>query len=327
MKRYPIAISTSDWHLNSWTTNNPVSKPRLEHQLDFLEYLCTSSHQLEIPILFSGDLFHNAKTLTNELFDKVSERFNQCFNDYPKARILAISGNHDQSEKNFRDTLSPSYVASLSRVFPHNFICLDFKNIVVNNVRIAGIPYLTHNVGLQETVEDYSELEIDILLIHTDLHGAKDTNLYQINDAGNVPKNMDEFFEQFKLVLSGHIHLPQRLGKNLYMVGAPMHQRKTDVDAELGYWVVYSDFKVEFTHVDWAPQFKIYEEGDKIDDFHIWLLAKQRKEAQKKASGFDTENLSRISLIKMYIEKMEIPMYPHGKALIKHMEELEDDII
>ena len=262
MGRKVIAIAFSDLHINLWDKFNTDNKRTLNH-IEVLSRIKDVCVQKNIPALFCGDLVHKPENMDNELMDLILKPLIGLGGDWD---CFSISGNHDFCKNNSKNNQSPSWVNTFSTIVPW-FTCIDWssKPIVSKGKQIAmvhGIPYLDHNLKLSEHVKSIklSEDVPNILLLHTDYPGAKDNDGRVVDSVENLNINT---LNRFDLVLCGHIHKPQRLSKKVYMVGAPMQQRRTDSKSKLGYWEVYSDMSMVFVPLKGFPEFiDVEEESD-----------------------------------------------------------------
>ena len=95
-------------------------------------------------------------------------------------KIYGISGNHDMNTiiKIDKEVSYNSWIKSFGKVF--DFIdCIDFRSVNIGNDTIVhGIPFIDHNIGLNEYIKNLkiTEGKNNILLLHTDYPGAKDTD-------------------------------------------------------------------------------------------------------------------------------------------------------
>jgi DNA repair exonuclease SbcCD nuclease subunit len=306
-----IAIASSDWHINNWPAFN-IDNRRLFLSLDQFRLISRLCKKYKVPHLFCGDLFHKPKELDNEVITLASKFFKQYFED-KAIHFIGISGNHDQSRKNYTDAKSPSYLDKFGLIF-NNFSQADFCNVALNeNTDIWGIPYLHHNIGFIETVKNFKQQfkkPKNILLIHTDLYGAKDTDNRIVGSVDNIPENMKKAFRGFDLVLSGHIHKPQKIDKNIFMLGALQQHSRKDKNCEMGYWEIYDDMSALFKPLTCYPQFKEYAKGtDKPDEFHFYDEVTTVLTLSNEATNEVVMNttMSRDSLIEAYskIENMD----------------------
>ena len=214
--------------------------------------------------MFCGDLFHKPESIDQDLAIFVAEQFDRLESNYPKFKMIYIDGNHDLKSVNRIDRITKGWPF----VFHKNFMsCVNLTRIKwcsYGDYHIYGVPYIDNNVGLSEYLK---KLKLDknvknILLLHTDYPGAKDTDGREVDSVENLNVNI---LNRFDLVLCGHIHKPQRLSKKVYMIGAPNHQRRTDRDCKLGYWKIYSDLSMQFVHLKQFPKFVDVESEEDIN--------------------------------------------------------------
>lgn len=299
-----IALASSDWHLNKWPAFNDNDR-RLMMSMDQVRVMGNKCKKLGVPLLFAGDLFHKPKELSNEVITLAHRMFTKFF-EKPGVHFMGISGNHDQSRKNYIDAVSPSYLDKYNEAFT-NFHQIDFTHHPLNDTTdIWGIPYLHHNIGLVDMANSFKAKFTkphNILLIHTDLHGAQDTDNRVVGTVDNIPLNMRKAFKGFDLVLSGHIHKPQKIAKNVYMLGALQQHSRKDKDCSMGYWEIYDDFTVKFKPLEIYPQFKEYERGtQKPDEFHYYdeVVTKSLEQSNVVNEVAMSSDMSRKALIKAY---------------------------
>lgn len=298
-----IALSFSDYHLDLWNQHNEGNRRTLL-QLDFLYNLCYKASQLGVPILFSGDFMHNPKNVSNELLNLLSETLSRL----PKCKIYCIPGNHDQSEVNYRDKKSPDYIDWLCKQ-NSNFINVSYQTAELSKQKIAitGLPYIKNNRNYSEIVKELrlkrSKEYPNILLIHTNLAGAKEPNGLEIDDVQNITRELHKYFKGWDLVLSGHIHKHQKLSSNVYMVGAPSQQRTSDSGCKMGYLEIYEDLSIKFIDSN-QPEF-IYIphlETCQVDNYHIYLPLPEAKEESEEVVKRFSKNLKPYILGKRYLK-------------------------
>lgn len=312
-----IACVFSDLHIHNYNQYNPDSR-RLHLKFDIIGELV----KLEVPILFCGDFFHEDQQITNKVLDECSKRLPNMFGE--RSPLYGISGNHDMSDTNSTKLKSPSLFSSICRLIP-NMFDIDFNKVVLRRgINVYGLPYLSYNIGFKDYIKNLNVNPGDknILLIHTDLHGAKDTDGRLINSVDNIDKDMVDFFDKFDLVLSGHIHKPQIINPKLIMVGAPDQQRKSDMGGKFGFWELYSDMTYEFVRLKF-PEFREYDPAkDKTDDFHYWVPINSDKQDDIffEEKRF-TNNVSRNILAKRYCNEKGIK----DKKKIKALKEVLND--
>ena len=269
----PHFVVFSDHHFEYWSKYNADGK-RTWSQVSILEQLFSRAHSLGVPLLFGGDLFHNPEHLSNSLMSLVFPQLVDLFNRYP-VDLYAISGNHDMEGTNTLNHRSPSYIHTLSHIFPR-FHCIDFKSVELDGIAIHGIPYITHNQDYAEIVSNVRIVPgvINILINHTDYKGQTDTNGIVIGKGENITENL---FERFDMVLSGHVHKMAKVFKNVRSIGSTHQTRLSDMDGEFGYHVLKTvKGRLNLVHrvIDNSPKYRYYTEESEIDnttDFWVKL--------------------------------------------------------
>lgn len=297
----PIAIIFSDLHLNIWSKFNEGNKRTLDHfkVLFNVKALC---EKYNVPALFCGDFFHKADGISIELLELLDTQFNIT------NTIYAISGNHDIKLVNTIKSPKYSLVKYISNRY-EQVKCLDFEHIELSRdhkVMVYGVPYIDHNIGLSEYLKklDLDDNYKNVLLLHTDYPGAKDTDGREIDSVENLNINT---LNRFDLVLCGHIHKPQRLSKKVYMIGAPIQQRRTDAKCKLGYWLLYPDLSMKFKELEGFPKFIDVESADDIkEDGNYYTVLPPKARVQVNTEHKITKQLSKKSLAKQYMKERGI---------------------
>lgn len=322
-----VGIVFSDLHLNLWNKFNQENKRTLDgfRVLFLIKSLCL---KYGCPAIFCGDLFHKPEFIENELLSKTIEVFDEL--DWDKWKMYSISGNHDMSKSNNLNSHSPSWVNTLSKKY--KFLeNIDFTSVVVgDNYVLHGIPYIDHNIGLNEYIRNLplmkgrKDLDIpNILLLHTDYPGAKDTDGVEVGSVENLNINV---LSRFDLVLAGHIHKPQRLSKKVFMVGAPIQQRRTDKDCDLGYWKLYSDMSMKFVPLEGFPKFIDVDSSDDIkDDGNFYTVISKPVSLEVTQENHITRNLSKKRLVSRYLRKSGIKDPKKKSVLLEIIKETDHD--
>lgn len=318
--KHLIALALADVHINDWKESYEYKGDKLKNSLMPLRIVGPLAEQKGIPLLLPGDLFHKPKSLDNKVFDAFIDTY---VNYLSGVMMIAISGNHDQSEKNTLTQRSPSYIRTLSRILP-NFHCIDFekKPLDINGeqVTIYGIPYLTNNIDFKKALKAFKpdERDFNILMLHSDIPGAKNGFGFEIGQVREIDNNLDELFKEWNLVLCGHIHKPQQLGKFLYMLGSPGQQNAGDAGIDMGYWEIYSNAKPKFVKLK-LPEYRYYhiEEGmPDGDDIYIPVSNKSNVSATLLNTQFNNK-MSKTQIAKNYMKAKGIKKKSQKKALIK----------
>lgn len=315
------AIIFSDIHFHFWEKHN-VNNKRTNAQLLVFENIVRLAYRNKCPVFFGGDLFNNPGEVTNKLLNYLSSNLTQIFEEYPDVQIYMISGNHDMAEKNTLTHRSPSYIQAFSNLFP-NLHNLDFSSVVVEGTTFFGIPYLEDNGGLTDAIGHLTLTGDDILLMHSGFKGQKDTSGVVVSEGFNI--NEDNF-KSFKYVLSGHIHKPGKVRKNIYSIGAPLQLRISDMGGRFGYWVLSSGDELRFKELTKTPKFRTYELESEIDnDTDIWVKRLKPPEGISLVSS-TVSNIDPISLAIEYCKSIGITSKAKIKGLINFIKESNDHI-
>lgn len=327
MSKEALYIVYSDIHHNVWNQYNENDR-RVKISLEVENHIFKVAKKLNVDVLFTGDIMHTEKHITNKLLSYILPHYKRL--EKYGVNMYAISGNHDQCEINIKESRSPNYIKTFSRVFDY-IKCLDFKVSLNKGTLICGIPYLTHDQGLLEHLKSipfktYSKAKVKICMMHTTLPTTRDTDgrLIQTNTIGHEVMNFLE--KKFDLVLVGHIHKPMKLGKNIIQVGATNQQRKTDKECDLGYWIIYKDLSSEFVPVKSARFVELEWDEKKPDDDNFYynkLKEIPQKEFKVQVEGnFDNTTNTR-KLARSYLKEKEIKDSTKKKMLISILKDSE----
>lgn len=322
-KKKPIAIIFSDLHLNDWPKFN-INNERTLNGFRVLFYIRDICIKYSIPCICCGDLLHKSEHISQEFFDILQQKFHELEQD-DRFRCLSISGNHDIYKVSKIQERPVSWVHIFSKYYSW-LVDIDYhiKNLN-DSYMIYGVPYVDHNIGLSEYLKN---LKLDpkyknILLLHTDYPGAKDTDGRVIDSCENLNLNI---LNRFDLILCGHIHKPQRLSKKVYMIGAPNQQRRTDRNCDMGYWELYPDLTMKFVHLKDFPIFiDVESEKDIKDDGNYYTVMHNIAKSSKIAENTHkiTKKLSKRRLAKLYLKEKSIKDDSKEKLLIDILKKTE----
>lgn len=318
--RRVVAIASSDWHLHKFRDFDQNGS-RLAWALKAAKLIMDQAVNYKVPLLFAGDLFHNAKEVENETLDLVVDLFRNFLGDF-----LCISGNHDMSQKNGKSNKSPTYLSSLAKAFPDRVYLMDGKGWPNNNLNVYGFDYYNDQEELVKAVKKLKPVDngkLNILLLHGDPSGCIQPNGTEVNS--DFPRDMDKFFKRWNLVLWGHIHKPQKLGKKSYMLGSPIHQNFGDRGIDMGYWKIYDDCSAEFISIcDQFPCFihttsqklqKLFRKKE-VKEIDYVRLVDDVKEEKEIEGDFNVFKKTRKQLAKAYCKTKGIKDPVKKEALI-----------
>ena len=305
-----IFIAFSDLHINDWSKFNQDNQ-RTQTHFRVLSLIKKACDKYGCPALFCGDLFHKPENMSQNLLNQTIEAFDEL-NHY-KFKIWGISGNHDLTSvvKPGQEKRPVSWLTIFSKKYEFmNCIDFDSKDFFDNtdegpvNLTVFGVPYIDHNIGINEYIKalPFKDGHKNILLLHTDYPGAKDTDGSEVGTSENLNLNV---LNRFDLVLCGHIHKPQRLSKKTFMVGAPIQQRRTDKDCDMGYWKIYSDMSMVFVPISQDfPQFidVASKEDIKEDGNYYTVISGKAALTEDAPVNRINKRLSKKRLVRKYLK-------------------------
>lgn len=292
----PIAICFSDLHINIWAKFNDNNE-RTKNHFKVLSLLFKEAKKYNCPLLFLGDLFHKPEYISPELLNMWYDYTRKLIKKY-KVKVYCISGNHDIRVTSRIPNKPLSWVSVLAN---NTFICIDYDKVeICKGINVYGIPYVDHNIGLSDYLKKLELKGKNILLLHTDYPGAKDTDGRVVGSVENLNLNS---LSKFDLVLCGHIHKPQQLSKKVYMIGAPLQQRRTDKGCELGRWYLYKNLKISFKPYSNFPKFiDVTSSEDVLDDGNYYtVLPKKEAISSNKQVNPLSKTLSKKAMARKYL--------------------------
>ena len=320
MGKEVVFIAFSDLHINLWAKFNE-NNSRTLNSFKVLSIIAAKCEKYKCPALFCGDMFHKPESIDQDLAFIVEEEFEKL-TKY-RWNLIYINGNHDLKGINRIDNIRKGWPYIF---WKHFMICVDgnrYKHSSYGDYHIYGVPYIDNNVGLSEYLK---KLKLDknvknILLLHTDYPGARDTDGREVDSVENLNVNT---LNKFDLVLCGHIHKPQRLSKKVYMIGAPNHQRRTDRGCKLGYWEIYSDLSMKFIPLKEFPKFIDVEKEDDIkDDGNYYTVIPPKASNPVNNKHKITKQLSKKTLAKRYLKEKGIKDEVKTNLLIETLKKAE----
>lgn len=160
-------------------------------------------------------------------------------------------------------------------------------------------------------------------MLHTDYPGAKDCDGRIVDSVENLNLNI---LNRFDLVICGHIHKPQRLSKKVYMIGAPLQQRRTDKNTKLGYWKIYEDLSMKFVELKGFPKFiDVESEEDIKDDGNYYTVVPKQKTSEQVSTNHKiTKQLTKTKLAKRYLKEKGIKDEKKQNLLIRTLKRTEE---
>ena len=231
-----------------------------EYFTDFLIPLLKREVSQGDIIVHLGDLFDNRNVIPINLLNYGMDVVEEIAKIAP---LHIIVGNHDLWSK------SSSEINSIRpfRWIPNVTIYDSPKVLEFCGVNILVMPYIESRLDQIKTISEYPNC--DYLFCHSDLNGCK------MHLTSVAHKNSDKIdiidFKPFRRVMSGHIHIVQKMN-NFQFVGSIFQMDRNDMGDQKGIFVLdASDDSVNFIPNDVSPVFRkftIKDESDiqKLDD-------------------------------------------------------------
>lgn len=228
-------LHTSDLHLGI----SLMGRSLLEHQRYLIEELAKTVRQERIDaVLISGDLFDRSVVAAEviELYNELATKL--CIKQGVK--VFAIAGNHDGAERlascgalleraglyvagRLRE--GPRHIRLEQQGTPVNFFLLPYFN--VDEVRsLTGKPARDMQEALDILLADWMPAPVpgerNILLAHLFVRGGLTAGSDRTAIIGGTAVVGAQSMQAFDYVALGHLHAPQKVGKNAYYSGTPL---------------------------------------------------------------------------------------------------------
>lgn len=317
-KRKLLAIVFSDLHLNIWSRFNEGHKRTRE---GFRVLSVLSEKYPKVPALFCGDLFHKAESIDTDLLTEWVD-----FEPTNPWEMWYTDGNHSLKHRNTIEKPIRSLATLLKKPWMVNLNLSVGK--LSKNLLVHGIPYIDDNVGvndyLKELIDQYeigNSKTKHILMLHTTHPGARDTDDREVEAPNAINPNL---LNKFDLILCGHIHKPQRLSKKVYIIGAPIQQRRTDKDCKLGYWELYDDLTMVFKELKGFPKFIDVESDAEVKEDGNYYTVLPPKPSKSEVSNHKiTKRLTKKALVRTYMKTKGIKSKSKKNLLIRILDKTD----
>lgn len=232
--RKPIAIISTDWHLND---NNAVQL------LDIADEEVALAKKLGVNrIVWLGDMFDSRMSQRQDLLN--------CFDAIIGAHtrqglsIHCIPGNHDKT--NYRD--DESFLTPY-RYHPDFHLYEQEEGVLLGNVAAYFVPFYQQDVWVKhfKNIRDIARGDASILFSHTAIEGS-------INNDGSVVESSIKasMFKDFDRVFLGHYHNAQQPAKSVFHLPS-VCQNNFGEDTDKGFTVLYDDLSFELVKATFKP--------------------------------------------------------------------------
>ena len=234
-------IAFTDLHVHNYK-NFDRNGSRLEQCLKVLEDVFKFAHKNKIDyILFGGDIVDQQQAVPTAAGNALMQKLSFLFTNYRDIKIIAITGNHDQATKSVFTAPGVSFLTQLDIAFAERFILIDNAWFEIESTIIHGIPYYQHPEHFKKALEitagrvNATQAYKHVLMIHQTPSGLGNPNIPIDTDVN------DPLYDNFDLIICGHIHRKQEITDKFFLLGSPLHRDLGDEGDEKGFWVFDTD--------------------------------------------------------------------------------------
>ena len=249
-------LGISDIHFESWKNYSSIDERGINSRLtdthtaikEAADY--SNSHNIDL-VVFGGDLLHRRKTVEIQALNLAYDAL-----DYFNAPMLALSGNHDQSDRN-----GDWHSLQLLKAFGSIEVIDKPKRCETPVGDFLCLPYSENRQTLQDIAKAKT---FNFLLAHVGVQGAKLGSDYVYQNE-NDPSVEDLHFDNFDFCFLGHFHSFQYLASNAVYIGSSTQHNWGDSGDKRGF-VVYDTETKKLEHIELdAPKFIKIDKEDLLD--------------------------------------------------------------
>jgi len=213
--------------------------------INCLKEVLDKGRELDCPIVFLGDIFDSKDRIPsyvlNAFYDEITA--------YPKDKdIYILVGNHDYLMKD-----NPTY--KILDKFENIHIVDKASVFEIEDVLHNFIPFIRDEKQFIENIKKFNktdDIEKDsILFLHQDINGAKYSESISVE---NTIK--EDLFKNWNKVISGHIHIPQKLKKVEYVGSLYNMDFGTDYEP---HFIELTDNKIKYHVCKNSPKFLVLD--------------------------------------------------------------------
>lgn len=251
-------LITTDTHLGI-SNSSPFWIEKIKQ---YFEGICRYAKDENIDTLIHlGDFFDNQRSITHPVIHAGFEIGEMLDNTFKKVSILI--GNHDIFYKN---SLHPTSLKLFEKFNSINIIDTITSDIC-DEYTLTYIPWIVDYDTFFNYINSLSEED----KVKTILMGHFDINEITMNRFGRKSENQKlkpEDFQGFKMILSGHYHMPGEYPYNIKYLGSPYHQTFADEGERFTYILDSKTGELSTLKTETMPEF-ITMNVEKLDESKI----------------------------------------------------------
>lgn len=197
------SVFTSDWQLHTENLHKAKAFVKfllaycIKHGIKVVFHLGDSKHQynpLDIRVL-------NFKLWVIKIFKEAGIVWYQLMGNHDRIGMTEESGN-------WFPALRAAGAICITRA----------KTFSVGGMAVAAVPYMSDPLALRNALKRVSKQACDLLIFHNTILGCKANVQSSLKEGVHLE---DLRPEVYRWCIGGHIHFPQKLGRNSYFVGSP----------------------------------------------------------------------------------------------------------
>lgn len=282
--------------------NNKETDIVIKESLEFLDRLVKSTDKKVLCVL-GGDLLHEHEKIfikpMNKMINFIEKLKNIC------GEIIILVGNHDY--ENNRQFFTDNHWMNTLKKWP-DVIIVDKVFEKYNMVFMPYVPPGMFVTGLNQNNSDWKKCKY--IFAHQEFRGC-DVGLHK-SDVGDI------WDKSWPLVISGHIHKPQKLGENIIYPGSVIQHNYGESNNYTGLFVIdVENNTYEKIHIN-LPEYKTIKisinEKDELEKFNKFLTEIKVQELEKLRIEVNCES-SIVNSIKKTSNFKNIP--PNMKIVFK----------
>jgi len=231
-QKVPVLIISTDWHLR---------RENIEQIKDLIRQKCNLADEYGVDDLAClGDVFESRKGQEQMVFVALEEILDYIYSC--KKKLILFPGNHDKTNYESSDSFLEPYLNHPAVRFFREPSAVFLKRNTICSI----IPYYSSQLYV-EKLDEMKKMELGqllsknegkpmkLLLSHIELTGSVN------NDGSEIKNNLTkDDFKSFDLVLLGHYHNHQTIGKNIVHLPS-ICQKDFGEDTNKGFTILYDD--------------------------------------------------------------------------------------
>lgn len=251
-------VISNDWHIQS--RNIEVKKDLARQKIELCKKLGCNK------VIFAGDIFESRVSQREDVLNAFNDILFMFYSE--EIYVYVIVGNHDKTVYSSKNSFLDSYAH-------HPMVTL--VNDVVEFEDVIMVPFYTNEI-LSEIIPKGEKGKA--LVSHFAVNGSRNNDGTVIEDG--LKQSM---FSEYDVVLLGHYHNHQIIGKNIVHMPS-IQQENFAEDDNKGFTVIYDDHTWEIYNSKFRKYVDTFINVDELD----------RKEVNKLIESVDPSNINRLVL-------------------------------